>query len=293
MKNKNIQVILAGILLVLTLFAYGYKKNQIFALEEKYYGINLLEEINLEKLKELRESKESFGVFVYQPLCSNSDDFEIVLKEFQKENKIKFYKISFSSILESDLKETVKYYPSFLIFKEGKLIDHLEADKDKYTEYYRSKEGFKSWFTTYVELKQIEEKPKVIENIEEKYLKEIDLKSIKKESGKINVYLFWGNGCPHCAEELSYLETIPEEIKQKMNLIPLEIWKNEENSKLLKVFAEAMGETVTGVPYTIIGKKSFKGYGGDLGKTLEETIEEQLKENYDIYFDKIKKEKAE
>ena len=38
---------------------------------------------------------------------------------------------------------------------------------------------------------------------------------------------------------------------------------------------------------------SFKGYGGDLGKTLEETIEEQLKENYDIYFDKIKKEKAE
>ena len=83
MKNKNIQVILAGILLVLTLFAYGYKKNQIFALEEKYYGINLLEEINLEKLKELRESKESFGVFVYQPLCSNSDDFEIVLKEFQ------------------------------------------------------------------------------------------------------------------------------------------------------------------------------------------------------------------
>lgn len=303
MKKQTIQTILLGLVLVLTMLAYGLKNNQKFYLEDQYYGQAELEEINIEKLNQLQESKESFGVFVYQPLCSNSESFEKVLKEYQEEKKIKFYKISFSSILESDLKEEIKYYPSFLIFQKGKLINHLKADKDNHKEYYESKEGFEKWLTKYVLLKEItnenvSDKMENIENeqvskendenIEEKYIKEIDLNQIKKEKGKVNVYLFWGNGCPHCAEELSFLENMDEKYKNMINLYPFEVWYNEKNAELLDLFAEAKNEKVTGVPYIIIGSKSFKGFGESLKDTLLKTIEEEREKSYDIYLDDIK-----
>ena len=68
-----------------------------------------------------------------------------------------------------------------------------------------------------------------------------------------------------------------------------ETWKDKENAELLSVFANAMNDKVTGVPYTIIGSLSFKGFGESKKNSFLEAIESQLKNNYDVYLDKIKK----
>lgn len=99
----------------------------------------------------------------------------------------------------------------------------------------------------------------------------------KESNEKANIYLFRGSGCSHCYEFLTYLEAMAEEFGKYFNLISYEVWQNEENNKLMKETASKMGETVTGVPYIVIGDKSWNGYGEDLNEEIYNAIMEEYK----------------
>ncbi|MDD2505062.1 MAG: hypothetical protein PHF21_02180 [Bacilli bacterium] len=129
------------------------KKENNFFLENTYYGESELIDINIKKLNELISEKKSFAVLVYQDMCVASSDFNKIVQTFQTEKEITFYKIPFSKLKESDLNKTIKYYPSFMIYKKGVLIDYLKADKNDNIKYYQTVEGFESWFLNYVILK--------------------------------------------------------------------------------------------------------------------------------------------
>ena len=76
------------------------------------------------------------------------------------------------------------------------------------------------------------------------------------EKTKVNVYIFRGEGCSHCAEALEWFDSIQEEYGEYFNLVKYETWYDEENAKLMKEVAEKRGETAEGVPYIIVGDKS-------------------------------------
>ena len=295
MKKK----IMIGFVFLLILILGGvlflvFRSEKPFYLEDNYYGISGMHEIEIENLNTLVEKKESFAVFVYQPMCITSADFENVLTAFLEENQLSIQKIAFSKIKDTALGEKIKYYPSFIIYHEGKIVAFLEADKDSDVSYYTSKEKFKEWFTKYVELKEMvpyRDNSSSLPDIkkEENVVQEINLDNIEKEDGKVNIYFFWGDGCPHCEHEMEFLESIKEEYGKYYNLYMFETWKDKENAELLSVFANAMNDKVTGVPYTIIGSLSFKGFGESKKNSFLEAIESQSKNNYDVYLDKIKK----
>ena len=145
MKKKVLLIILIILIVLSFLVTIILKQNnKPFYLEDSYYGINNVTEINVDELNELINNKKSFAVFVYQPMCITSCDFEKVLDEFLEEEKISIYKIAFSDIRDTEIGKSVKFYPSFII---------LESNKDEDVNYYTSKEGFKKWFTKYVKLK--------------------------------------------------------------------------------------------------------------------------------------------
>lgn len=106
------------------------------------------------------------------------------------------------------------------------------------------------------------------------------------ESKKVNVYLFRGEGCPHCQEAEEWFESIKDEYGSYFKVVDYETWYNEDNAKLMEQVAEARGETAEGVPYIIIGNKSWNGFA----ESYEEEILEQIKsvfaqdvsERYDI-----------
>ncbi len=270
------------------------KQVKSFYLEDKYYGVNQVTEITQEQLKNLINGKESFAVFVYQPSCVTSSDFESVVLDFLEEQQIQIYKIAFSEIKDTDIGKKIKYYPSFMLYKGGKLIDFLEADKDEDVAYYSSKEGFQTWFTRYVKLKDLTEEKQPTPPIDEKdepvESKEINLEHVVKEENKVNIYFFWGRGCPHCEEEFAFFESIKAQYGAYYNLYSFETWYNKENAELLHVFASYMKDTVKGVPYTIIGSQSFKGFADTKKNDFIHAIESQYQDSYDVYFDEIKKE---
>ncbi len=106
-------------------------------------------------------------------------------------------------------------------------------------------------------------------NIEFSKMTEKDIKSSKD---RVNVYVFWGDGCPHCKHLAQFFDSNKSELKDKMNLYAFEVWKNSTNLKFMKDFGKFLGETPQGVPYMIIGNKTFSGFAESDEKTKDEII---------------------
>ena len=123
--------------------------------------------------------------------------------------------------------------------------------------------------------------------------KKATVKNIKFKDKKINIYFFWGDGCPHCEEEYEFWDSILNDYKTKINHIyGLEVWNNKENANEMKKVAEYKDEKIKGVPYTIIGDKSFIGFDKSMKKQMKKKIEELYKDGnkYDIYKEMKKKD---
>jgi len=89
----------------------------------------------------------------------------------------------------------------------------------------------------------------------------------------VNIYFFWGDGCPHCANEKIYLEYL-ENKYPFVTLYDYEVYNNGENKNLLKEIGSAMDVNIAGVPFTVIGEKYFIGWSDNtnLKLSMEETI---------------------
>lgn len=289
MKIKLVNVL---ILVSCCLILFGCNKEvKMFLLDDKYYKESSIVDLNVKSFDKLIDNKESFALFVYQPLCTTSYEFEEVLSQFSKKYNISFYKMPYSNLKETKLGNKIKYYPTILIFEEGGLIDYLNPDSDEHIKYYKTVEGFKEWFSSYVVLK--EENKNVMDNLDNKHEEKISeitakLDKVKYNESKINIYFFWGKGCPHCEKEFEFFENIKNDYGEYFTLNTFEVWYDDDNANLLKQFAGCMGDEVTGVPYTIIGKKTFKGFSESYEDKFLKAIETQYKNSYDVYFENTK-----
>ena len=106
------------------------------------------------------------------------------------------------------------------------------------------------------------------------------------DSKKVNVYFFRGEGCSHCAEAEEWFDSIKEDYSEYYNLIDYEVWYNTDNSDLMQKVADARGEEAEGVPYIIIGDKSWNGfdssYEEDMINQIKSVYAQDVKDRYDI-----------
>ncbi len=97
---------------------------------------------------------------------------------------------------------------------------------------------------------------------------------------KLNIYLFWGEGCPNCEKEKEYLKTLN---KKDVNIYSFEVWYNEKNYILMEKVASYFNEEVKGVPYTIIGDETFTGYSNTIKDKMNKKIKETKENDKEIY----------
>lgn len=97
-------------------------------------------------LDEMIERKKSFVLYVSLPICNgDAAKFKQYVLDFQHNEKVSFYYLTSDYIKDSKIYETVKYFPSVIIVKEGKIINYLKYDSDSDIEYYKSYDGFSRW----------------------------------------------------------------------------------------------------------------------------------------------------
>ncbi len=98
---------------------------------------------------------------------------------------------------------------------------------------------------------------------------------LTKAEENINIYFFWGDGCPHCAKEEEFLKILTAE-DRSITVKDYEVWNSAENREFMRKAGEKIGVEVNGVPFTIIGEKHVIGYLNDktTGVVIEQLIDE-------------------
>lgn len=94
-----------------------------------------------------------------------------------------------------------------------------------------------------------------------------------EETSKANIYLFRGEGCPHCEDFLDYIANLDSAHQDMINVVKYEVWNNTTNASLMQTVAKYFNETVSGVPYIIIGDKTYSGYSSSMASEITEAIE--------------------
>ena len=91
---------------------------------------------------------------------------------------------------------------------------------------------------------------------------------------KVDIYFFWGEGCPHCANEKIFLENLADELEY-VELHSYEVWRDKEGQEILFTLARESNLDYSAVPITIIGDQVTFGYGGETttGETIRHLIE--------------------
>lgn len=92
------------------------------------------------------------------------------------------------------------------------------------------------------------------------------------ESNDVNIYLFWGDGCPHCAKEKEFLKNILPKYPN-VKYYNYEIYYNRNNIALMQSAADKINADAGGVPLLIIGDEDIVGYAaGITDKEIESRI---------------------
>jgi len=88
----------------------------------------------------------------------------------------------------------------------------------------------------------------------------------------VPVYFFWGEGCPHCANQKVFLEEL-EADHPNVVVYDFEVYNVPENRPLMTAMATAFGRPVTGVPMTFIGDEVWVGYNAAMGRQMRAAVE--------------------
>ena len=88
-----------------------------------------------------------------------------------------------------------------------------------------------------------------------------------KEKNLVNIYLFYSDSCIHCASEKELLNEIVLEY-DNVRIYKYEVSNNSENKDLMLGVADLMDVSVTGVPFTIIADKPYKGFDRTSSKRI-------------------------
>ena len=170
-SDKRLIIISAITLAVIIVFGFVFYKiiepkpfeaSEKIALQSEYKNTDGAQ-LELRKLAEsedkvteyfenIRAEKKDFVLYVSLPICNgDAAKFKEFVLDFQRKNHVSFYYLTSDYVKETSIYETVKFFPSVIIFKDGKIANYLKYDSDEDKEFYKTYEGFEKWIRANVE----------------------------------------------------------------------------------------------------------------------------------------------
>ena len=122
-------------------------------------------------------------------------------------------------------------------------------------------------------------------------------KDVDNQSTIVDIYVFHGDGCPHCKDLMTFFETLSndKDYRYKYKLHVYEVWHDVENKELLLQVLEhfGMGDSSVGVPFYVIGDKYRTGFknpkymNNDEKNAQEQSIKDMIDDAYYDGYNKI------
>ena len=92
---------------------------------------------------------------------------------------------------------------------------------------------------------------------------------------ELNIYLFHGDGCPHCRDEIAFFDEYLKD-NDNVHLYKYEVWYNEENQEKIAEVGEITGTEANSIPYLVIGDYVITGYSDGISKKIIKRVEHCL-----------------
>ncbi|MDD3241605.1 MAG: TIM44-like domain-containing protein [Bacilli bacterium] len=104
--------------------------------------------------------------------------------------------------------------------------------------------------------------------------------NVDAKVNEVNIYLFYGETCPHCEKEQKYLESLQKEYTN-IKIYKYEVWNNTSNKNLMYSIKKELGTVEDErVPFTVIGDYGFIGYSDSKNSIFEEKIDFYSRNTY-------------
>jgi glutaredoxin len=98
---------------------------------------------------------------------------------------------------------------------------------------------------------------------------------VQADDQVITVYLFWTEGCPHCAHEKAFLAKL-HRAHPSMKIVMLDLSGRPDKRELFQKVGKSLNADISGVPFTVIGKHYLIGWQDEAttGRALVAAIKE-------------------
>lgn len=99
------------------------------------------------------------------------------------------------------------------------------------------------------------------------------MQDVQAAEQKPVLYLFWGEGCPHCEDEKTFLLDLQQQYPE-LEMRWFEVWKHPEFAQLASLVSKAYEVKGASVPMTFLGEWTVTGFRSP--ETTGEQIRRQL-----------------
>ena len=149
MKNKKILItVIVVVLLVIALVLYlVFRENH---LSKEYYGGHDFITIEGEDIDKL--SNKTYLLYIHYDYCIFTVPTDTVIQKVMDKYNVSVLKLHFDKFAKTYLHDEVKYAPSVLIIKNGKILDYLDAESDEDLPIYQDSNKMAEWISEYVSL---------------------------------------------------------------------------------------------------------------------------------------------
>ncbi len=100
------------------------------------------------------------------------------------------------------------------------------------------------------------------------------VKPVFASEDRVKIYFFWSDGCPHCAKEKIFLESL-ENKYEEVEVKDFNIGASQENIEIFREVGKRLKAEMGYIPFVIVGEEYFIGYLDD--QTTGQEIEEAVK----------------
>ena len=151
MKIKLL-IIISLLIGICTIFCLKMNNNNKFNLDSIYYERDKFIAIDSSELDNLLNNKKSFILYPYNNYCTFKVSCDEIFINSIKELNITILKIPFDEFKNNILYNEIKYAPSIILIKEGKIITYLDPNKDENLSKYQDSKQFTSWIKEYINI---------------------------------------------------------------------------------------------------------------------------------------------
>lgn len=92
-----------------------------------------------------------------------------------------------------------------------------------------------------------------------------------RSSAPVYIYLFWGEGCPHCAQAKPFLESLADQ-DDRIILRSYEIYYAPGNQEIFTEVCSTIGIEPRYVPTIIIGNRYWEGYSEQIAYEIQNVV---------------------